>query len=283
MVHMDAIAIAIVVNLFLLLGLLVYYYTRKPNHHRDWTEDQQILPSISTYGGLITIHNVRNATYKSKDDYDVRYYDKTFKVGDLESLWLIIEPFGPKLPFNLRAAHVFVSLGLADGSFVSISVEIRKKKGDSFSTRGALNGLLRYYELMYVVADEKDVIQLRTNHREDDVLLYPLDVSKEISQNIFLDFAKEINELYEKPSFFHTITDNCTTILVRNLRKNGIQLPRWNLSYISPAYIDTLFYTQGLIKTNLSLKDARDHFHITKKAQAVNGSSDFSNHIRAKI
>ncbi|QSH39400.1 DUF4105 domain-containing protein [Candidatus Kaiserbacteria bacterium] len=277
---MDQHIILLLIIAALYAAFLMYYYTRKPNHNRNWTPDQQILPSISTYGDLVTIHKVRNATYKSRDDYDVHYYDKTFRTTDLKKLWLIIEPFGPKLPFGLQAAHVFVSFELTDGSFVSVSVEIRKKKGDMFSVGGAINGILRYYELMYVVADEKDVIQLRTNHRKDAVLLYPLELPKETVQNVFKGFTDEINALIENPSFFHTITDNCTTILVRNLRKNNISLPKWSMLYLFPAHLDAVFYSHDLIDTELSLTEAREYFHITKKAQAVNGSSNFSNHIR---
>ena len=276
----DSITILLLCSVVTVAVFLASYFTRKPSHDRDWTPDQKVLPSISTYGNVVTVHNIRNATYKNVDTYTVDYYSKTFKRTDIQKLWLALEPFGPELPFGLQAAHVFVSFELLDGSFVSISVEIRKKKGDYFTNRRAINGILRYYELMYVVADEKDVIQLRTNHRKDDVFLYPLRVDEEIVQNIFFAFAEEINELLEKPSFFHTITDNCTTILIRNLRKNGISFPRWHISYLFPSFIDALFYKRNLIDTTLSKEEARNFFHITEKAQNHNGSPHFSNDIR---
>ncbi|MAJ97223.1 hypothetical protein CL644_02675 [bacterium] len=277
---MDQHIILFLIAAALCAAFLIYYYSRKPNHNRNWTLDQKELPSISTYGDLVTIHKVRNATYKNQNDYNVHYYDKTFRITDLKKLWLIIEPFGPTLPFCLQAAHVFVSFELTDGSFVSISVEIRKKEGDMFSIRGAINGILRYYELMYVVADEKDTIQLRTNHRKDDVLLYPLAVPQKTVQNIFKGFVDEINELFEYPSFFHTITHNCTTILVRNFRKNNITLPAWSILYLFPAHVDALFYSQNLIETKLSLKEARKYFHITQVAQKNGDTTDFSKKIR---
>jgi len=58
----------------------------------------------------------------------------------------------------LGAAHTFVSFGFKSGDFLAISIEIRKEKGESFS---AWRGLLKRYELMYVIADERDVIKLR--------------------------------------------------------------------------------------------------------------------------
>jgi len=262
------------------LALLIFFLFRKPSNQRNWSSDQEILPSISTYGDLVTLHNVRNARYKSTDDYKLQYYNKTFRVSELEKVWLVKEPFGPHLPFKLRAAHVLVSFELSDSSFFSISVEIRKKKGDRFSSIGALKGLFRQFELMYVIADERDVIQLRTNYRKDDVYLYPLRITKETVRDIFSAFQNEVNDLIEHPSFFHTALHNCTTVLIRNLRRNGIALPSWNISYAFPNNIDTLLFSHNVIDTTLSLEEARAHFYITEKAQAADGAEDFSKRIR---
>ncbi len=239
-----------------------------------------VLPAISTYGPLVTVHNVRNIRYQSEDEYDIRYYDKTFKLQDVVAAWFIIEPFGPKLPFGLQAAHTFISFELSGGEYISISVEIRKKVGDQFSTMGAIRGLFKYFELMYVVADERDVIQLRTTHRKDEVRLYPLALEAKTVQEIFLSFAHDINALYEKPAFFHTLLENCTTVGVRHLRRSGITLPRWNISYVFPEHIDTLLYARNLIATSLPFAEARVHYSITEKAQQCGDSDQFSQCIR---
>ena len=48
----------------------------------------------------------------------------------------------------------------------------RKEKGEAYS---ALKGFFRKYELYCVVADERDVVRLRTNYRQDEnVYLYHL-------------------------------------------------------------------------------------------------------------
>ena len=69
-------------------------------------------------------------------------------------------------------AHIFVSFDFAGGDHLAVSIETRKEKGEGYST---LKGFFRQYELYYVVADERDVIRLRTNYRHDppeDVYVY---------------------------------------------------------------------------------------------------------------
>jgi len=51
-----------------------------------------------------------------------------------------------------------------------MAIETRKVVGQEYS---ALRGFFRQYELVYAVADERDVIRLRTNYRVDEeVYLY---------------------------------------------------------------------------------------------------------------
>ena len=262
-------------------AVLIYYYSRKPSHARTWNRDQVILPAISTYGPLVTIHNIRNIRYQSEDEYDVNYYDKTFKLSDVVAAWFIIEPFGPKLPFGLQAAHTFISFELRSSEFISISVEIRKKKNDTFSSIGALKGLFRTFEIMYVIADERDVIQLRTTHRKDVVRLYPLNLTSTAVQDIFVSFALEINQLYQSAAFFHTLFENCTTVALRHMRRGGATLPAWHISYLFPENLDALLYSHSLIATSLPLEEARERFFITEKAQQCGDTDEFSACIRS--
>ncbi len=124
----------------------------RPSNTRDWAEDQRVLPVAEFNGPLVTIHNIRNFTYEAVDRYTPAWYDKTFDLRKLESAWFVVEPFG-----GAAMAHTFVSFGFGGNDFVAISVEIRKEKGESFSP---IKGLLRQYEVMYVVGDERDLSQV---------------------------------------------------------------------------------------------------------------------------
>ncbi len=54
---------------------------------------------------------------------------------------------------------------------LAVSIETRKRRGQEYS---AVQGFFKQYELIYVVADERDVVRLRTNYRGEQVYLYRL-------------------------------------------------------------------------------------------------------------
>ena len=52
-------------------------------------------------------------------------------------------------------------------------------------------------ELYYVVADERDVIRVRTNYRGEDVYLYRL--GPEVARALLLDYVSTLNALAARP------------------------------------------------------------------------------------
>ncbi|NNM34576.1 MAG: DUF4105 domain-containing protein, partial [Gemmatimonadetes bacterium] len=148
----------------------------QPSNDRDWVLNQAVLPTAQFWGDSVRIRNVRNTRYESVEVYEPRYEDRVYDLRRLVRAWFIVEPFSD---FG-GAAHTFLSFEFeaapgrtedAEPRFVAISVEIRKEEGEGFSP---LRGLLKQYEVMYVVADEHDAIGLRANHRRDEVYLYPI-------------------------------------------------------------------------------------------------------------
>lgn len=247
----------------------------RPSLDRDWSVDQAILPYAQINGTDITIRNIRNFNYRSTSDYDIAYYDKTFDLNKLESVWFAVEPFSG----YQGAAHTLVSFGFEDGNYVAVSVEIRKEKGEKFS---AGKGLLRKYEIMYVIADERDVIKLRSNFRKDQVFLYPIKTTPERMRAMFLSMLNRANKLAVKPEFYNTLTSTCTTNIVRHV--NEIvpgRIPVLRTAILFPANSDQLAYELGLIDTTLSFEKAREHFLINDRAEKYGDSADFSEKIRA--
>ena len=70
-------------------GLLSWHTTIIPSNNREWQEDVAVLPYATQNKNLITVHNIRNFTYKSEIDYEAAYYDKTFDLEKLEGIDLI--------------------------------------------------------------------------------------------------------------------------------------------------------------------------------------------------
>jgi len=108
-----------------IIGFFIWFFAHTPSNERDWTLDQTIMPYAEIEGDLVHIYNIRNFTYKTTKDYTISYYNKTYDLGKVDSLWYMVEPFsGWKGP-----AHTFLSFGFGD-EYVAISVEIRKEKGE---------------------------------------------------------------------------------------------------------------------------------------------------------
>ena len=225
-------------------------------------------------GDRVSISNIRNINYRTTKDYDVRYYDKTFDLNKIESVWYMVEPFSGH---GAGAAHTLVSFGFAGGDYVAISAEIRKEKGESFSP---VKGILRQYELVYVIADERDVIKLRSNYRKDDVFLYPVRTSKENMQKLFISMLERANKLATQPEFYNTLTNTCTTNLVAHV--NEIVPGRIPLSYkvLMPAYSDELAREIGLIDNTRSIEELRSKYRINDRASIFADDPLFSQKIR---
>lgn len=291
-----------------LIGVCIIAYALlvmivRPSNDRSWNDDQAVLPyaeirseqaaasnddgSTSSHT-IVSVHNIRNFAYTSTSEYKPEYYDKEFDLDNLKRVWFVVEPFSG----FAGAAHTFLSFEFAntkvlekalpgqtdaDSEFLAISVEIRKEKGESFS---AVKGLLRTYELTYVIADEKDVIKLRSNFRKDLVYVYPVKADKAKAQTLFLNMINRANELKEKPEFYNTLTNTCTTNIVRHV--NSITEGRipFDASVLFPANSDRYAYDLGLIDTDLSFEDARAKFLINDRALKYANDPNFSTMIR---
>jgi hypothetical protein len=267
-----AIALAILVAVPI-VGYGALVLTIRPSNERDWSPDQARLSTASFAGDSVHIENVRNAVYRSVSDYDVRWERRSYDLRQLESVWFVVEPFS-----EIRGpAHTFLSFGFADGRYVAISVELRKEQGESFHP---VQGLLRQYELTYVVGDERDLIGLRANHRRDSVYLYPVRTTPEKKRALFVAMLERANGLAERPEFYNTLWSSCTTNIVSHI--NDLVPGRVPFSYkvLLPAYSDELAYDLGLLDTSLPRETFRGPHLINARAAAYADREDFSAGIR---
>lgn len=265
-------------GIFVLVGILVILYLiivlpKSPTNDRDWTVDQKILPEVTFIDEHhVSIRNIRNFDYTSTSTYTPQYYDRTVDLRELRSLDFMLEPF--KDP---GAAHTLLSFGFADGSYLSISVEIRKELGEKFSP---LKGVLREYELMYVIADERDVIKLRSNYRKDIVYLYPVSATPEAIRTLFVDMLTRAQTLATHPEFYNTLTSNCIINIVNHVNKLALSEVPWNFRLIFPAHADQYAQKLGLIAENMTIEEARAKYRINERAERFADDPEFSKRIR---
>ncbi len=247
----------------------------RPSNNRDWTTDQAVLPYAEINGNQVAVHNIRNFSYTSTSDYTPNYYDATFDLEKIKNVYFVDEPFSG----YVGAAHTFLSFEFEDNRFVSISVEIRKEKGESFS---AVKGILRQYELTYVIADERDVVKLRSNYRHDKVYMYPIKTTPEKMRAVFLSMIERTNKLKEKPEFYNTIFSNCTTNLAKHVNEVTPGRVSWNITYLLPENADKYLYEVGLIDRTRSFEETRIAHFINDLAIKYADDFDFSLKIRGR-
>lgn len=262
--------------IFFIVAYFIFSLIVQPSLDRQWNKDQEILARATFDDNLVSITNIRNINYRSTTDYDVRYYDKVFDLNKLNSVWYMVEPF---TGHGAGAAHTLVSFGFSNGDYVSISVEIRKEIGEKFS---ALKGLFRQYELVYVVADERDVIKLRSNYRKDEVFLYPVMTTKENMRKLFVSMLNRANKLATEPEFYNTLTSTCTTNIVSHVNEIAPGRIPFSFKVLMPAYSDELAYKIGLIDNSMHFETLRGKYQINERALKYGDSPNFSKRIRGR-
>lgn len=254
--------------------LLAWWQTVQPSNERDWQTDVAVLPHATIEGDVVTVHDIRNFDYRSETDYTPAYYDRRFDLTRLEGVDLVaVYWMGPAI------AHIFVSFSFAGGDHLAISIETRKEKGEGYST---LKGFFRQYELIYVVADERDVVRLRTNHRKDppeQVYVYRLRGSIENGRQLFLNYMDEINALKARPEFYNTLTTNCTTNIWLHARTNPGHVP-FSWKVLASGYVPEYLYETGRLDDRLPFAELQRRALVNARAQAADSAADFSQRIR---
>jgi hypothetical protein len=256
------------------VALLAWWWRIPASNERDWQEDVSRLPRAEIDGDLVTLHGIRDFDYRSETDWTPRWYDKTFDLRKLESVDLVASYWmGPAI------AHIFVSFGFGDDGHVAVSIETRKEKGEGYST---VAGFFKQYELIYVVADERDVLRLRTNVRAnppEDVYVYRVRGARENGRRFFLDYVKTINELAERPRFYNTATTNCTTNVLLHSRVNPGS-PPWSWKVFLSGYVPEYLFELGRLADGGTFPELQRRSHVNERARAADGAADFSRSIR---
>ena len=254
--------------------VLGWWLCLKPSNQRDWQPDVAVLPYADITGRQVTIHNIRNCDYRTETDFDVRHYDKTFNLDDLRTVDLFLVTWG-----SPHIAHTMVSFGFLNGDYVCFSIETRKEKGEAYS---AVKGLFRQFELTYIIADERDLVRLRTNYRQgEEACLYRVRMTPEQGRTFFLDYLERANALRQQPEWYNALTDNCTTA-IRTQRAAADRQP-WDWRMLINGHLDQLLYERGVISTNLPFAELKRLSLVNTRAKAADKDPDFSKRIRQNL
>jgi hypothetical protein len=261
-----------------ILAVVAWFFSLEPRNDRPWAVDVSRTPWAEIDGDEVTIHEVRHFAWRTEADFTPRWTTRTVDLAALEGVDLLASYW-----MGDAIAHVMVSFVFADSPPLAISIETRKEAGEPYST---VLGFFRRYELVYVVADERDLIGLRTNVRADppeDVYLYRVAMPKEAARRLFLEYLRDMNELREQPQFYNTASTNCTTMVLINNRVNGaVSLLNWKI--LLSGYLPQLVHERGRLDQSLPFAELRGRSRVNDAARAAGiDAPDFSTRIREGI
>jgi hypothetical protein len=216
---------------------------------------------------------VRNFAYRTETDFTPRWETRTYDVSKLDSVDLIAVYWAGK-----AIAHTMLSFGFDGKDHLAVSIETRKEKGESYST---LAGFFRQYELYYVVADERDVIGVRTTYRQpqEDVYVYRVSGPLKNARQVFLDYLKGMNELHERPSYYNTLTTNCTTSVLFHTRMNP-ESPPMSWKILLSGYVPDYLYDLGRLDNTRPFAELERISRVNERAHAAGADAAFSQRIR---
>jgi Domain of unknown function (DUF4105) len=258
----------------LFLGVVAWWITIKPSHDREWRPEVAVMPRAFIDGDRVRLTGVRNFEYRSRNDFTVRYEEREVQLSHLTALDFYVSYFmeGP-------VGHTFVSFIFDNAPPLSISIETRPEMGEGFAP---VASLFKQFELIYVVGDERDVVGVRTNHRQEPTYLYRLNASADDARRLLLVYLERINELADRPEFYHLLTNSCTINIVRYANAAGRE-GRIDIRHILNGLADSYLYRSGRIDTTLPFDELRRRSLINEAAKAADGAPDFSQRIRASL
>jgi hypothetical protein len=229
------------------------------------------LPRATRDGDAVTIQNVRDFEYRSLDDFTPRYETRTYHLSNLRGVDVIFFNWGIAL-----MSHPVLVFDFGPDGRVCMSIEVRFRKGQRFSIA---RSLYRQQELIFAVADERDVILRRTKYGPpQEAHLYRFNAPPEEVRAAFLDYVGAINRLRETPRWYHGLTANCTTSFYR-LPNSRCRLD-WRV--LANGRLDRALYADGRLDRTLPFEELKRLARLNDVANAA-PADGFGDHVRREL
>ena len=264
--------------LALLIWLTLRHLSLRPSNDRSWVNDNERMATADFNGDEVTIRNVRDFNWRSTRDFDERWIDVKVNLDKISKIWFVLEYFDPS---KRQMAHTIMSFETEDGERLACSIEVRREKGERYHP---LKGMFRQYELIYVWATERDVIGVRTRCRKKSVthLFEAVVLGPGNERRMLESYLRRTNKLSEDPEWYNTITNTCTTNIVRHVNEvYPGRVPR-AISILLPGLSPKLLHRNNLVKMTGALEETLEMSIIDGKGDSWDGSGDFGDWIRSE-
>ena len=262
--------------LLLASSITINYLELEPSNNRRWEKSVARKPSVNISGNSVKIGNIRNFFYKTEQDFIPKYYTATYDLRKVSSVDMLVSYWSSK-----DIAHIMTSFGFDDGRQLAFSIETRKEEHEQYSP---IAGFFRNYELVYVAADERDLIGLRTKIRQpnEQVYLLRLATSRKRSRLLLEQFLKKAKELETEPTFYDTLLTNCTTQVFYHSHVNN-PLLKFNWKVLLSGHIPEYLHEGGALANDLPFEELMQKSLINEVANQYLDSPDFSKLIRQSV
>jgi hypothetical protein len=258
----------------LFLGVVAWFATIQPTFDRPWRQEVAVMPRAVIDGNRVRISGYRYFEYRSRDDFTVRHEEREYDLDHITGLDFYVSywKIGP-------VGHTFVSFLFDNAPPLCISIETRPEVGEGFAP---IASLFKQFELIYVVGDENDLVRVRTHHRNEEVFLYHIKTTPDAARRLLMVYLERINELAERPEWYHLLKNSCTINIVRYANAAG-RIGSFHIGHLLNGWIDRYLYAAGVIDTSLPFAELRERAHINAAARAADDNADFSKQIRINL
>ncbi len=249
----------------------IWWLRQKPSHDRDWDPSAAVLPSAVCVGDVVTIENVRNFEYRSRDDFTPRRETRAVHLANLKAADIIFFYWG-----SAWMCHPVLVFDFGVDGRLCMSIEVRYRKGQNYSI---LRSLYRQQELIFLVTDERDTILRCTKYgRRQEAYLYRFNARPEELRAVFLDYISTINNLYDVPRWYHGLCANCTTSFYRLPGRQA----RCDWRVIANGKLDQALYEDGRLDRTLPFPELRRIAYLNEIANNA-PEVGFGDYIRRQL
>jgi hypothetical protein len=245
----------------------------RATNDKNWAADVAHGTTGVIDGDQLSVRDVRNFSWRTEADYTQRWEQRTYDLSKLRSLDLfLVYWMGPAI------AHTIMSFGFEDGRYLDFSIELRRTQNDQYS---AIAGFFKTHELVYIGADERDLMTLR-KIRKEQIQLYRLKTPTERARALLVEYIKQANDLAAHPRFYNTITTNCTTAIFDMMRTVTSSIPfDWRI--ILTGHLPSYLYEHGAVDTRIPLEELRQRADVTGRVDGSLSEVAFSSRIREGV
>ena len=243
------------------------------SNDKNWAADVAHGITGSVDDDRLSVRNVRNFSWHTETDYIERWEQRTYDLSQLRSLDLfLVYWMGPSI------AHTIMSFGFDDGRYLDFSIELRRTQNDQYS---AVAGFFKTHELVFIGADERDLMSLR-KIRNEQIRLYRLRTPPERARALLVEYIGQANDLVVNPKFYNILTTNCTTAIFDMMRAVTSSVPfDWRI--ILTGYLPGYLYEHGAVDTRIPLEELRERANVTARVDGNLNDVEFSSRIREGV